>query len=904
MYFVRIFFLLVIVTLIASPVLAQKTILGVTPLGKHHHVVHPRSLKQSHVAAPNCSPNPNSLGPPNFVNGCPLPAEGLNLTAPSALLPQAISCSDGNAITSYSNGSFGCGFVLPQQVSSLTLSNNSIIGSQPSGTIVGTVSVTLAPSSPAFSGTLSLSGTDAGRFQLIGNNLEILGALPVPGTYLINIVATGDVRIFNSPFTQAETIQAQNISSISLSNTVFTGGQPSGFLVGNISVLMSAPSPAFAGNLSLSGADAAKFQILAGQLLTNGVVSNGTYAINIDATQGGTTVSQPVSLSAIPQTIESVSLLNDSFVGGTSAANNRVGVVQVTLSPALPLFSGTISLSGTDAVSFVTSGGIVNVGSFDVAPGSYSVNVVATQIGAIGSPFTSPQTLTGLTATVIQDPGPSQQLYDRPYYQCVRNFFVDPMGSDGNSGTSPFAPWLTIANADTSARARGDCINVAPGTYPTFNIGLKFGGSTAANNGYVAYRCSAPGFISGNGSGCLVTGANPIAAGYFRSGVFPNYLVFDGFNLVNPIATQSSDSGIGCSGPGSFGQSQSVSQGCHHWMIVNNIIENHGQSGVTMGDTEFTYVSHNVVSQNAHQGCVGFFGSGISYVVSKPVSGYSRTADDNNSTDNQALNWMGLQGASFPFSELVAWNDINNNYQGCQGGSGATDGNGIIIDTNNITSCNSNQVDYPNSTLVAFNATYNNGGAGVHVFASANVTVANNSSYQNLIDPTQIAFVRPGIDVQCGASLSGFGANTDKIENNISVAIPDNLGCGGNNMGSQNPFNVGGGGIYIDANYNSPGKNVTFAIGTSCNTNPGTGISQFQVPPNLLWDCAANKCFTDPLWVDVGKTTTGSEAVPPNGKNFSLTGTSPAIGTGATESYLPAQSVDVGACSSTLGTCP
>ena len=70
------------------------------------------------------------------------------------------------------------------------------------------------------------------------------------------------------------------------------------------------------------------------------------------------------------------------------------------------------------------------------------------------------------------------------------------------------------------------------------------------------------------------------------------------------------------------------------------------------------------------------------------------------------------------------------------------------------------------------------------------------------------------------------------------------------------------------------------------------------------YSCASNKCATSPGWVDVGTTSAGTETTPPAGANFALTADSPAIGYGLTETYLPAQSVDVGACSHTLATCP
>ena len=97
-----------------------------------------------------------------------------------------------------------------QAVASLSLSNNSFAGGAASGTVVGGISLTMSPASPAFSGTLSLSGTDAAKFQIIGTNLETNGVVPT-GSYQINIIATQS-GVTNSPFPQAETITGSNVS--------------------------------------------------------------------------------------------------------------------------------------------------------------------------------------------------------------------------------------------------------------------------------------------------------------------------------------------------------------------------------------------------------------------------------------------------------------------------------------------------------------------------------------------------------------------------------------------------------------------------------------------------------------------------------------------------------------------
>ncbi len=92
-----------------------------------------------------------------------------------------------------------------QSISSVSLSNSSFAGGSASGTVVGTISEVMSPTSPAFSGTLSLSGTGSSNFQIVGSNLETSGVVAT-GTYSnLNIVATESGAV-GSPFTQAETI--------------------------------------------------------------------------------------------------------------------------------------------------------------------------------------------------------------------------------------------------------------------------------------------------------------------------------------------------------------------------------------------------------------------------------------------------------------------------------------------------------------------------------------------------------------------------------------------------------------------------------------------------------------------------------------------------------------------------
>jgi len=88
-----------------------------------------------------------------------------------------------------------------------------------------------------------------------------------------------------------------------------------------------------------------------------------------------------------------------------------------------------------------------------------------------------------------------------------------------------------------------------------------------------------------------------------------------------------------------------------------------------------------------------------------------------------------------------------------------------------------------------------------------------------------------------------------------------------------------------------------FGAGTSCDGEVATFNGD-------TYSSTANRKTTNPLWVNIGDTSSGPESTPPSGANFALQSGSPAIGYGLTENYLPAQSVDAGACYHTLTTCP
>ena len=344
-----------------------------------------------------------------------------------------------------------------------------------------------------------------------------------------------------------------------------------------------------------------------------------------------------------------------------------------------------------------------------------------------------------------QKPGPSSDLFNSPYYSCTTNYFVAANGSDSNDGKA--APWLTLQHADNMNVGAGACINVAPGTYD--GVLIHNGGNAATATGYVVYRCQQLDacIVTGNGG---VNGSSSFDTVRTTDGTPPNFIQIDGFKMVG----RGTFYPIGVSVYNGDGSAKVAS---HHVWVLNSIVTGFGQAGLQLSNSEYLYAIHNTLYGNSNTQCDAQ-GSGISYWAPNALTGYTPAADDE-TNPNPMLGPTWINGSSF-FHNVIEWNVTYNNALtkcGTANNPSDTDGNGIIMDSflNN---------NYPNETLVAFNVTYNNGGGGIHVFYSGNVTVANNSCFNNYLDPADNATWRGCID-----DADGFG-NT--YLNNIAVAIP------------------------------------------------------------------------------------------------------------------------------------
>ena len=474
-------------------------------------------------------------------------------------------------------------------------------------------------------------------------------------------------------------------------------------------------------------------------------------------------------------------------------------------------------------------------------------------------------------------PGPSAALFAKSFYSCLRNFYIAPTGRDANNGTQS-APWATLQHANnalpTDGSAAGTCIHVTPGTYAA-GVTLTAGGNQASPTGYVVWHCAVM-------DSCKITAnGSPWARSFaILSPNGPNYIVIDGFELA---ASSQAIYANGIVISNNSGGPPNGTPAAHHIWMLNNIIHGFGEGGIGTNEADWLFVLHNTVYDNAHVTCDAQ-GSGIGIVVAKETPNYTLT-----SADKQ---WA-------PFHQVIAWNVTYDNALTQCGHAGApydTDGNGIIIDT-----FNGSGVDdrlYPNETLVANNVTYNNGGKGIAIFRSAHVTVANNTAYNNNLDPWNQG--EPRGEIHNGGSFNNTYLNN--VVYAMPAASPSDPRC---RDASYNPqpapcplmANVGffgGRSAGASDTNNTWANNVSFggARINLWNSDPGrTGNAWFDDDVGKF-SCSTNQCKTD------------SRMIAPASGNFGLQPNSPAISYGVTQTYLSPQAVDAGACDHILARCP
>jgi parallel beta-helix repeat protein len=457
-------------------------------------------------------------------------------------------------------------------------------------------------------------------------------------------------------------------------------------------------------------------------------------------------------------------------------------------------------------------------------------------------------------------PGPSRALHARPFYSCLRDFYVAPNGSDSNPGTEA-QPWLTIQHADTSSRLGGDCVNVAAGTYKA-KVLVQHGGSEPTPTGYVVYRCQVL-------AACHVLASEGGRLWGFRND--GNFVVVDGFELDGNDAL--APGGIADACLATDDETYGPGNSAHHIWLINNVVHHCNLSGISLAWKEWYYVMHNAVYLNSFTS--HWQGSGISLFVLQCIE---RANPSCYPGSTYVPSEMDLSFAP-SFHNIVSWNDVHENMLSRSSSvpcGSHSDGNGIIMDS--FFDGTTNKVGYPYQSLVLGNLSYSNGGRGIHVLHSSNITVANNTVYGNGRDNC--------LNVYALGDLSQQGGSNNIWVNNVSESVLSavDTSCGHHCGGRNAPVVVGddvAGAIEVN---NTWSNNVTYG---------GMGVTSLNNSAAALYfSCSNNRCNVDPLLVD------------PASGNFALQPHSPAVGYGKPQDHLLLGLVDAGACVTGMPACP
>jgi parallel beta-helix repeat protein len=401
----------------------------------------------------------------------------------------------------------------------------------------------------------------------------------------------------------------------------------------------------------------------------------------------------------------------------------------------------------------------------------------------------------------ISTPPPNP--YVTPPYNCGTNYYVAPNGSDWNNGSSS-SPWQTMTGAInhlSGAAQAGVCVNVAPGTY-TESLNLyNVNGGWDGSNGYLVFRSST---LHG------ATLQEPYANIYTSPNVqIQNsaYVIFDGFNVT------------GYANVSDAGADAFWTQYSHHIKFLNNIVHDVGGTGIGVGNSDYITVQGNAVYNTS---CCNTSGTSA-------IDFWSVTPYDSNSG----------------FHIVISSNIVYLNMEGADGRQ-HTEGHGIMLD-------NFRLGGYTGATLIENNLVYRNGGWGISVWYTDNVTIRNNTAFDNHRD-SFITYAGGNICVENASYITGV--------NNISVAHL--------NINSQDT-------AIWDQSWDGTNTGNVWKNNLTFDGNPGDpSVTTFSPPYGTpITASNGNILGSDPLFVNV-----------PGGQ-FTLQSASPAIGKGTAAYGVP-----------------
>jgi hypothetical protein len=423
-------------------------------------------------------------------------------------------------------------------------------------------------------------------------------------------------------------------------------------------------------------------------------------------------------------------------------------------------------------------------------------------------------------------------------------YYVSPKGNDSNTGTSPQTAWRTITRVNRENFRPGDQVLFQGGA--TFAGNLSFTtadiGTAAAPITVASYGSGTATIKAGSGTGIAVTDASNVTirnlklvgSGYNSNGG-------DGIRFTSDLpgvtVSGSTVSNVDVSGFGHAGihfVGANGSNDFHGISVTYSSTHDNGDGGLAVdsqGNASDIYVGHVQANHNAGSAAIesgyGIFIIGASGVVVER----SVTGDNGWLAGNQGE--TGGIEAIADSRVLLQYNEAYANHQGL------SDGDGIILDVTT-------------DSIMQFNYTHDNDGAGLFLFAETGNTTTNNVIRYNVSqnDARTQGNVYGGIFV--GADVS----NADIYNNTVfmgpsptsSPAAIRLLGLSGTSIHIRDNIFVAAGGVPV-VNSDGTGTDVLFQ---------GNDYSSSGSANQFVWGGTTYVGFDGPMgW----RTNTGQETL-------------------------------------------
>jgi len=428
-----------------------------------------------------------------------------------------------------------------------------------------------------------------------------------------------------------------------------------------------------------------------------------------------------------------------AVVSGSLVAAAQSPALLANLSLSISLTTHAVIPSGqTAAISSIsttgTHGSVVKINSTTVSytPGSFYASLAAGSAASDKFSFCLSDTAGSISCNTVNvtifgaesAPASPTPPATSAGYTCMRNWYVAQNGSDKAAGNSIATPWQTLQHADSSGLLKaGDCVNVGPGTYPvTATTYLNTSGNANSATGYIVYRSTTP-------HGAIIKAAAQNM--YDVLDVDGDYTIIDGFEINGGNLGLSSNA---------FTYGHCLSAGGHHFQALNNLVHDCGGAGIAASEKDWYTIEGNTVYNNAFFN--QYHSSGIAIYAARAVTYTPTTADTS---------------AAY---HIIIKNNISHDNSERFVQTAHTDGNGIIMD--DFQNTQTTNIPYPYKTLVQDNQAYNNGGSGIHVYETDNVTITGNAAFSNNADATIASIAR-------GELFNGYGTNNTWTNNQAST---------------------------------------------------------------------------------------------------------------------------------------